>query len=153
MHGNRPLTTGRRDRELRLKRREQQEAALQFRSLEATVRDFECAALDLEQQIAAEEARTRITDPAHFAYSTFATAARIRQSNLSITIADLTARLTSARREHDAMKTELEELAPPEGREPSAPQPGADAFSEGGLARAAMGIHQDRSKRRVHEDR
>ena len=131
MHGNRPLTTGRRDKELRLKHREEQEAALKLRSLEATVRDFERVALDLAQQIAAEEARTGVTDPAHFAYSTFATAARIRQSNLSITIADLSARLDSARREHDAMAAELQELAPREGHEALAQTP----------AGAVMGRH------------
>ena len=107
MHGNRALTTGRRDRKLRLKRREEQEAALKLRSLEATVRDFERVALDLAHQIAAEEARTGVTDPAHFAYSTSATATRIRQSNLSTTLADLSARLDSARREHETMSTEL----------------------------------------------
>ena len=85
MHGNRPLTTGRRDRELRLKRREQQEAALKVSSLEVTVSDFERVALDLERQIAAEEARTGVADPGHFAYSTLATAARLRRSNLSPT--------------------------------------------------------------------
>ncbi len=113
MHGNKALPTGRRDKELRLKHRQEQEVALKLRSLEATVRNFERIALDLAQQIAAEEARTGVADPAHFAYSTFATAARIRQSNLSITITDLSARLDSARREHETMSTELHELAPP----------------------------------------
>ena len=93
-------------------RREEQEAALKLMSLEAMVRDFEGVALDLAQQIAAEEARTGITDPTHFAYSTFATAARIRRSNLSTTIADLSARLDSARRDHDAMTAELQDSVP-----------------------------------------
>ncbi len=53
MHGNRPLSPGRRDSALRLKHREKQEAVLKLRSLEATVRDFERVALDLAQQIAA----------------------------------------------------------------------------------------------------
>ena len=109
-----PLTTRRHDRELRLKHREEHKGALKIRSLEAAVRDFERVALDLAQQIATEEARTGIRDPAHLAYSTFATAARIRQSNLSTTIADLTERLDTARREHEAMTIELRELEPPE---------------------------------------
>ena len=127
MHGNTPLTTRRRNKELLLKRRHEQEAALKLRSLEATVRDFECVALDLAQQIAAEEARTGLTDPAHFAYSTFATAARLRQSNLSTTLTDLSARLDNARREHETLLTELQELMLPEEPGHSA-QPGADAF-------------------------
>jgi hypothetical protein len=95
------------------------------------VRNFERVALDLAQQIAAEEARTGVTDPAHFAYSTFATAARIRQFNLSITIADLSARLDSARREHDAMAAELQDSEPREGHEALAQTP----------AGAVMGRH------------
>ena len=110
MHGT--LTTKRRDMVLRLKRREELERSLKLSSLEAMLRDFERVALDLEQQIAAEEARTEITDPAHCAYSTSATAGRLRQSKLSITIADLRERLGSARREHEAMTIELRELEP-----------------------------------------
>jgi hypothetical protein len=73
------LTTGRRDRTLRLKHREEQEAAFNLRSLEATVRDFERVALNLARQIAADEARTGIAGQAHFAYSTLATAASRRR--------------------------------------------------------------------------
>jgi hypothetical protein len=113
MHGKRLVTTERKATAVYLKRRATQEAARKFSLLEATLIDFERAALDLEQQIAGEEARTSITDPAHFAYSTIATAARLRRSNLSVTIADLAARLDDARREHDAMAMELQELEPP----------------------------------------
>ena len=116
MHGQRRLTTGRRDQVLRLKRREEQDAVLKLMSLEAMMRDFEGVALALAQQIAAEEARTGVTDPMHFAYSTFATAARIRLSNLSTTIADLSAKLDSDRRDYETMSTELQELTPREGR-------------------------------------
>jgi flagellar FliJ protein len=117
MHGKRLVTTERKAAAVRLKRRATQEAARTLRLIEATLIDFERVALDLERQIAGEEERTGITDPAHFAYSTIATAARRRRSNLSVTIADLTARLDGARREHDSMAIELYELEPPEPRD------------------------------------
>jgi hypothetical protein len=117
MHGKRLVTTERKATAVHLKRRATQEAARTLRLLEATLIEFERMALDLEQQIAGEEAQTRITDPAHRAYSTFAAAARLRLSNLSVTIADLTARLDAARREHDAMAIELHALEPPEPRD------------------------------------
>src|SRR5882762_9307305 len=114
MYGKRLVTTERKATAVHLKRRATQEAARKLRLLEMTLIDFERVALDLEQQIAGEEARTGIIDPAHFAYSTIATAARRRRFNLSATIADLTARLKDAQREHDAMAIELQELEPSE---------------------------------------
>jgi hypothetical protein len=72
---------------------------------------------------------TGVTDPAHFAYSTFATAARIRQSNLSTTLADLSARLDNARREHEAIAIALREIEPLETLESSAKQHFAPAVA------------------------
>jgi hypothetical protein len=44
--------------------------------------DFERLAEGLDSEIRAEEECTRISDPTHVAYSTFATAARARRDNL-----------------------------------------------------------------------
>jgi len=44
---------------------------------------------ELDAQIASEERRTGITDTSHFAYSTFALAARQRRDNLVATVRDL----------------------------------------------------------------
>src|SRR5258708_6999646 len=44
---------------------------------------------NLDKDIAAEERRTRITDPKHFAYSIYAKAAAVRRDNLLRTIEGL----------------------------------------------------------------
>jgi hypothetical protein len=56
------------------------EAALTMKStmvadLEASIHEFEGTASLLDRRIKAEEARTRIEDPTHFAYSNFAKSA------------------------------------------------------------------------------
>ena len=78
--------------------------------------DFEHIAVDLARQIAAEEERTGIKDPAHFAYSTFAKAAGLRRANLLTSVADLRVKLDAARREHEEVVLELRQARA--GREP-----------------------------------
>jgi flagellar export protein FliJ len=50
--------------------------------IEAMIADFRRIANDLELEIAAEEVRAGIHDPAHFAYPTYAKAAITRRDNL-----------------------------------------------------------------------
>jgi flagellar FliJ protein len=106
-----------RDTTLRLKRFEVAEKARKVGSMETMIRDLEHIASDLARQIAAEEERTGIKDPAHFAYSTFAKAAGQRRSNLVTSISDLKVKLDSARREHEEMVLELKKLEPGESRD------------------------------------
>jgi hypothetical protein len=106
-----------RDATLRAKRFELTEKARKVASMEAMVADFEHMASDLMRQIAAEEERTGIRDAAHFAYSTFAKAARLRRGNLLDSVADLKAKLDAARREHEDVATELSKLEPVAARE------------------------------------
>jgi flagellar protein FliJ len=54
--------------------------------IEAMISDLGRICLDLENQIGAEEARSHIHDPKHFAYSTYASAARERLANLARTL-------------------------------------------------------------------
>jgi hypothetical protein len=63
---------------------------------------------DLDHEIAAEHRRTGIDDEKHFAYSTFARAARQRRANLQTSIADLTSQLDTARAALDLAETELQ---------------------------------------------
>ena len=100
----------RRDRPLRLKKFQESSAGRKVASLQATIRDFERIALDLSEQIEAEEQRTRNAEPAHFAYSTLAQAARTRHANLVTTIDDLKAKLEVAKREHEEVLTALRNL-------------------------------------------
>jgi flagellar protein FliJ len=46
------------------------------------IAEMEKAAVELDREIEAEQARSRIHDPAHFAYPTYAKAATLRRDNL-----------------------------------------------------------------------
>jgi flagellar FliJ protein len=106
-----------RDSALKAKRFEAAEKARKVASLESMIRDFEMMALDLSRQIAAEEERTGVRDPAHFAYSTFAKAAAQRRGNLLTSVVDLKAKLDIARRDHEDVASELKKLEPVEDRD------------------------------------
>lgn len=69
---------------------------LRVTQIKTMVAEFNRMCVDLGRQIEAEETRTRVSDPAHFAYSTLATAARERYARLQ--------------RSADALKVELARL-------------------------------------------
>ena len=77
-----------RETALKLKRFEADEKARKVADLEHMIREFETIAADLDRQIQAEEDRTGVKDPAHFAYSTFAKSASQRRDNLRASVAD-----------------------------------------------------------------
>jgi hypothetical protein len=106
-----------RDSALRAKRFEAAEKARKVTLLESMIRDFEIMAVDLARQIAAEEDRTGVKDPAHFAYSTFAKAASQRRSNLLTSVADLRVKLDAARHDHEEASAELRKLEPADARD------------------------------------
>jgi hypothetical protein len=90
-----------RESALRLKRFEADEKARKVADLEHMIREFETMAADLDRQIRAEEERTGVKDPAHFAYSTFAKSASLRRDNLRASAGGLKAKLEVAQRERD----------------------------------------------------
>ena len=57
--------------------------------IDGMIAEFRRMATDLEQQIEAEHVRTGVRDFGHFAYSSFAKAARKRCDNLLVSVADL----------------------------------------------------------------
>lgn len=67
---------------VRLKRFQVNEKTRQLQQIDLMVAEFERMAGELEVQIAAEEKKAGITDVNHFAYPTFAKAARQRRDNL-----------------------------------------------------------------------
>lgn len=67
---------------VRLKRFQVNEKRRQLAQLELMVADFDRMANELDAQILAEERKAGITDVTHFAYPTFAKAARQRRDNL-----------------------------------------------------------------------
>jgi flagellar FliJ protein len=73
--------------------------------IELMIAEFDRICIDLGHQIEAEEMRVRISDPRHFAYPTYAKAARERQVNLQ--------------RSADKLKSELDRLRSGEAEPPN----------------------------------
>ncbi len=89
-----------RDTLIRLKRFQVEEKRRRVFQLEAMIAEFVRMAGDLDREIALEEQRSGITDMSHFAYSTYARAARVRRDNLKQSIEDLRQQLTDAKTLH-----------------------------------------------------
>jgi flagellar export protein FliJ len=74
---------------VRLKRFQVNEKRRQMLQLDMMIAEFDRMANELDLQIAAEERKSGITDISHFAYPTFAKAARLRRDNLKNSQSDL----------------------------------------------------------------
>ena len=74
---------------VRLKLFQVNEKRRQLAQLDLMVGEFERMAAELELQIASEERKSGISDTSHFAYPTFAKAARQRRDNLRNSQLDL----------------------------------------------------------------
>jgi flagellar FliJ protein len=104
------------------------EAALTMKStlvadLEALIHEFEGTASLLDRRIKAEEARTRIEDPTHFAYSNFAKSARQRRDNLLASAAVLKVKLEEALRQRDDALEQLNRADVPASTQARIAQP------------------------------
>jgi hypothetical protein len=91
-----------------MKRFQIEERKRQIGQIETMIEEFGRMVGDLDIEIAAEHRRTGIDDEKHFAYSTFARAARQRRSNLQTSIADLNHQLEAAQAALDLALAELE---------------------------------------------
>ncbi|MDQ0313934.1 hypothetical protein [Amorphus orientalis] len=78
-----------RESSVKSKEFEVRELERQLAQSDMMIADFQRIADDLDAQIEAEERRTGISDPNHFAYSTAARAARQRRDKLTSSIDDL----------------------------------------------------------------
>ena len=74
---------------VRLKQFQVNEKRRQLLQLDMMIAEFDRMAGELELQITAEEKKAGITDINHFAYPTFAKAARLRRDNLRNSQSDL----------------------------------------------------------------
>ena len=74
---------------VRLKQFQVNDKRRQLLQLDMMIAEFERMAGELEVQILAEEKKAGITDITHFAYPTFAKAARLRRDNLKNSQHDL----------------------------------------------------------------
>ncbi|MCF3931863.1 hypothetical protein L1787_00365 [Acuticoccus sp. M5D2P5] len=81
-------------RESTIQAKEFQASALrrQLAQFDRMIADLEVIRVELGKQIEGEERRSGVNDPANYAYSTVARAARERRRNLSATIADMSER-------------------------------------------------------------
>ena len=75
--------------------------------LDGMIAEFERMASELDAQIVSEETKAGITDQSHFAYPTFAKAARLRRDNLRTSQMELMQEREQAAAELDVMEDEL----------------------------------------------
>jgi len=81
---------------VRLKQFQVNEKRRQLLQLDMMIAEFERMATELDMQIIAEEKKAGITDINHFAYPTFAKAARLRRDNLRNSQTDLAQQRSAA---------------------------------------------------------
>lgn len=86
-----------RDTLIRLKRFHVDEKRRQVAQIEAMIAEFDRMAGELDREIAVEQSRAGIDDPAHFAYPTYAKAAITRRDNLKRSADELKTQLEDAR--------------------------------------------------------
>ncbi len=96
-----------RESAIQLKQFEIEEKSRRVGQIETMIEEFTRMINDLEHEIAAEQRRTGIEDEKHFAYSTFARAARQRRDNLNMSIEGLKGQLETAKAALDLAETEL----------------------------------------------
>ncbi len=97
---------------LRLKRFQVEEKRRQLLQIETMIGEFDRMKSDLDDQIAFEEKKAGISDVNHFAYPTFAKAARQRRDNLDGSVDGLKDQLAAAEvavaeAEEDMKKVEM----------------------------------------------
>ncbi|WP_062012273.1 flagellar export protein FliJ [Aureimonas sp. AU4] len=92
---------------LRLARFKVAEKRRQVDQLQLMMAEFERMATELDVQINNEEKRSGITDTTHFAYPTFAKAARARRDNLVNSVGDLRIQMNAARISLEEAEAEL----------------------------------------------
>lgn len=95
---------------IRLRRFHIEERRRQVEQIEAMIAEFERMAKDLDDQIRVEQERSGISDVNHFAYPTFARAARQRRDNLVASVADLKDQLVAANEDYVEAAAELEKI-------------------------------------------
>ena len=112
---------------VRLKQFQVNEKRRQVMQLDMMIAEFDRMANELELQIAAEERKAGITDTNHFAYPTFAKAARLRRDNLKNSQFDLAQQKSSAEAILAEAESELSKAEMLESRDGKAREPGTDA--------------------------
>ena len=97
-----------RDNMVRLTRFKVLEKRRQVEQLDLMLEEFSRMAGELDAQINNEEKKSGITDLNHFAYSTFAKAARLRRDNLQNSAKDLKVQINAAKLSLEEAESELD---------------------------------------------
>lgn len=103
-----------RDTLVRLKRFQAEEKRRRVVQLNAMIAEFTRMSNELDREISHEEQRANISDPNHFAYPTYARAARARRDNIVASLAELRGQMEEA---EAAYKDANEELAKAQSQE------------------------------------
>ena len=106
-----------RDHLIRLKRFQVDERRRRVAQIESMIADFARMVVDLDREIAAEEQRSGISDPNHYAYPTFARAAVARRDNLKRSSGELKDQLDEAKGLLGEAQDELKKVESLDGRE------------------------------------
>ena len=102
---------------VRLKLFQVNEKRRQLLQLDMMIAEFDRMAADLENQVAFEERKSGISDQTHFAYPTFAKAARQRRENLLVSQRDLKTQREGAASRLSEAEDELKKAEMLEGRD------------------------------------
>lgn len=106
-----------RDTLVRLKRFQVEEKRRRLTQIEMMIAEFNRMAAELDREIASEEQKTGVTDVSHYAYPTYARAARSRRDNLVHSADELKGQLDEARAQFDLASEELSKAQVLEGRD------------------------------------
>ena len=108
-----------RDTLVRLKRFQVEEKRRRIIQLNAMIAEFTRMANDLDREIATEEQRVNIADTNHYAYPTYARAARTRRDNMVASVNELRGQLEEAEARFEEAKEEFEKAQGQEARDRS----------------------------------
>jgi hypothetical protein len=111
---------------VRLKQFQVSEKRRQLMQLDMMIAEFDRMATELELQIVAEEKKAGITDINHFAYPTFAKAARLRRDNLMNSQFDLAQQKSAAESILAEAEAELSKAEMLESRDSKMRETGTD---------------------------
>ena len=82
---------------IRLKKFQVDEQRRKVAQIEGMIAEFERIGVDLDREIKAEQDRAGIQDPTHFAYPTYAKAAKVRRDNLKRSADEMRIQLDEAK--------------------------------------------------------
>ena len=105
---------------VRLKKFQVDEKRRRVAQIEAMIADFERMATDLDREVQNEERRAGISDPAHFAYPTYARAARTRREKIIHSAEELKGQLDGAKAELEIAFEEMKKVEILQDREAAA---------------------------------